>query len=162
MGKQSGGTKKGRASNQKGSSNGGIKKQIASYQKSYASNIESDFSFYDIKGVVGQLIGNSIQNEVNSLTELISSISSIDTYSNLDKFISDVDKQFSKAEYNLDDKISVIEHNMQGVTGNAKNKYIKAKDELNSAIYNLRQLRKKYTTMNLVEFSEFLFKNKLY
>ena len=108
------------------------------------------------------MIGNSIQNEVTSLTELISSISSIDTYSNLDKFISDVDKQFSKAEYNLDDKISVIEHNMQGVTGNAKNKYIKAKDELNSAIYNMRQLRKKYTTMNLVEFSEFLFKNKLY
>ena len=163
MGKQSGGTKKGSSSNPRGNANGGIKKQIASYQKDYISSIESDFMFDGQKGVVGQVIGNSIQKEVDAITQLLNTMPTVDTYTKLDKFISDVEKQFGKSEYNLDDKISIIEHNMQVVTGNAKIKYSKAKDEINSVIYKLRQLRKKYTGGdNLVNFSEFMFKNKMY
>lgn len=163
MGKQSGGTKKGSSANPSGNANGGIKKQIASYQKDYVSNIESDFKFDESKGVVGQLIGNSIQKEVDAIIGLLNTMPTVDTYTKLDKFISDVERQFGKSEYNLDDKISIIEHNMQGVIGKAKTKYSKAKDEINSIIYELRQLRKKYAGGdNLVKFSEFLLNNKIY
>lgn len=129
----------------------------------YFANIDSDIAAYDSPGgAVGKLIGDTQTKELDALKSAIGEMKGVKSVTDMRKVDENIGKAFSTFHKNMNEKISLLEHNSQLAKGKAKQTFAKAISTLEMTKYNVGDKHSKYSFGKAAQKMEeyFISKNK--
>ena len=129
----------------------------------YLSGVDSDIAAYENPGgAVGKLIGDTQTKEIDALKSAIGEMKGVKSVTDMRKTSENIEKAFGKFEKNINEKISILEHNSQLAKGKAKQSYSNAISTLNMTKYTVGDMKSKYSFGKAAQNLEgyFISKNK--